>query len=299
MYYEKSEYERLISKSPVFMLDKNREYSRYKREVLKLLEYLYSYLMTINKTKYESYGVEIVEVATRCIRNFNPASGDFLHYFNAAWKTEYRHLTGKELIREEFHGIHFTEEQSRNYRKYMSLAQSMGRDIDSQEFDQKVAEAMCLTLGELSSLKQMVNSKPVRGTILNNEGEEYSFLDQFDSGTYTDSVIIEIEEALEYLKVIQSVFDTLQERQKPMMSKLITAKLTLYVREDSSLLKFFQSMSFFDDDVFKECLLRGSALEAKEISRIFGVAEASISRSWRTFKEKLYSADLQRRRDRK
>ena len=40
MYYEKSEYERLIAESPVFILDKDRERSRYRREDLKLVEYL-------------------------------------------------------------------------------------------------------------------------------------------------------------------------------------------------------------------------------------------------------------------
>lgn len=295
MYYEKSEYERLIAESPVFMINKAQERSRYRREVLKLVEYLYGYLMLTSETKYEPYGVEIVEVANRCISNFNPDKGTFLHYFSSAWKTAYGHLVGKELVRETFQGIHFTEEQSRNYKKYMKLAQSMGMDTNAHKFDQKVAEAMGLTMGELSSLKQMVECKPVSGTILNDEGEEYSFIDQIDSGVYVDTGMLEAEKVKECLEVIQIVFHGLQDRQKPMMAKLITAKLSLLARDDTSLLKVLQKMSYFDEEIFNECVSRGMAVEAREISKLFGVAEASTSRSWKIFKQKLRLADLQRR----
>lgn len=295
MYYEKSEYERLIAESPVFILDKDRERSRYRREALKLVEYLYCYLMLISKTKYEPYGVEIVEVAKRCISNFNPDTGVFLHYFNSTWKAVYGHLVGKELIRENFQGIHFTEEQSRNYKKYMKLVQSMGMETNAQEFEQKVAEAMGLTMSELKSLKQMVECKPISGIVLNDEGEEYSFIDQIDSGVYVDTGVLEAEKVKECLEVIQIVFDGLQDRQKPMMTKLITAKLSLLARDDTSLLKVFQKMSYFDEEIFNECVSRGMAVEAREISKLLGVAEASTSRSWKIFKQKLRLADLQRR----
>lgn len=290
MNYEKAEYERLIEESPVFILDKERERSRYRREALKLVEYLYGYLMAQNKAKYEPYGVEIVEVAKRCITNFDPGSGIFLHYFNSAWKTEYGHLLGKELVREDFHGIRFTEEQSRKYRKYMRLAKTMGHDTDSDEFDQKVAVAMGLSLEEIWSLKQMVNCKPVSGTVLNDQGEEYSLIDQIDSGLYTDAGMVETEKAIEYLEVIQVVFSGLQERQKPMMAKLITARLSLLVREDPLLFKVMQSMPYFDQEIFRTCISKGIAVEAKEISKLLGVTEASTSRSWKIFKEKLRSA---------
>ena len=88
MKYDKAYYEKLITQSPVFTLDKEIEVSAYRREALKLVEYLYCYLLGINQSKYEPFGYEITVVAKRCIQNFSPAFGDFLHYFNAAWKKE-------------------------------------------------------------------------------------------------------------------------------------------------------------------------------------------------------------------
>lgn len=295
MYYEKSEYERLITESPLFALDKEKERSKYRREALKLVEYLYCYLMVTNEAKYEPYGGEIVDVAKRCIKNYDPDTGVFLHYFNSAWKAEYGHLVGKELVKETYHGIHFTEEQSRNYRKYMKLTQSMGMDTSSEDFDRKVAEAMSLSMSELSALKEMVDCRPIYGTILNKYDEEYSFIDQIDSGTYVDAGIIETEKIAEYLDIIQLVFNGLQERQKSMMAMLITARMSLLIRDDTVLLELFRSKSYFNASVFQEYLQRSEAIGAKEISEQLGVAEASTSRSWKNFKEKLRSAGLKRR----
>ena len=298
MYYEKSEYERRIEESPVFSLDKKQEQSRYKREVLKLVEYLYCLLMTTNEAKYEPYGLEIVEVAKRCIANFDSSTGSFLHYFKSAWKKEYGHLVGRELVREDFAGIHFTEEQSRNYRKYMKLAQSMGQGSNSADFDQKIAEAMGFTMAEVKSLKEMLACKPTRDTVLNVEKKEYNLLNQLDSGFYTDAGMMETETVTAYLDVIQSVFDRLQARQKPLLAKLITARLSLPLKDDPLLLTALQSKSYYDNEIFKKCLTRGAMIEAKEISHLLGIAESSTSRSWRNFKEKLRSADLQgRQRD--
>ena len=42
MKYDREAYERLILHSPVFSLDKEKDISAYKREALKLVEYIYT-----------------------------------------------------------------------------------------------------------------------------------------------------------------------------------------------------------------------------------------------------------------
>lgn len=294
MIHERAECERLIAESPVFILDKEQDYSGYKQEAYKLVEYLYCYLMLTSRSKYEPYGLEITEVAIRCISNYKPDKGVFLHYFNSAWKKEYGHLVGDELIKESFQGIHFTKEQCRNYKKLMKYAQSRGSDTDDPIFNLKLAEVMGITIEDLGLLKEMVECKPVSGIILNDDGDEYSIIDQVDSGACIETEVIVTEDAIEYFKVVQSVFDGLQDRQKPMIAKLLTAKLSLLVEDNPSLLKVFQSTSFFDDMIFHGCISKGSAIEAKEISEMLGVAEASTSRAWKGFKDKLRLAALKR-----
>lgn len=287
MSYDKDEYEKLIDASRLFSLDKEKERIAYRREALKMVEYLYCYLMAINAMKYEAFAVEIVDTAKRCIENYSPESGRFLNYFSAAWKQTYGHLLGKEIIKETFGGIHFTEDEERNFRKYMRLAQTLGINTESSEFDERVAEAMGITTAEVDSLRSMINCKPMSGSQVNDEGEEYSLIDQLDSGTYTDIGILHFETAKEFLDLIEITYDQLQERQKPMLAMLITSKIAFLTSDDDKLLKFIKKKSFFDKGIFEESLKRGEQIQAKEIAERFGVVEASASRSWKTFKEKI------------
>ena len=289
MSYDKDEYEKLIDSSLLFSLDKEKERIAYRREALKMVEYLYCYLMAINGKKYEAYAVEIVDTAKRCIENYNPETGRFLNYFSAAWKQAYGHLIGKIIVKETFGGIHFTDEEERNFRKYMRLAQTIGINTESAEFDEKVAEAMGKTAAEVDILRTMINCRPVSGNYINDEGEEYSIIDQLDSGLYADTRVLHVETAKEFMDIIEMTYDQLQERQKPMLAMLITSKIALMASEDDKLMEYIKQKPFFDENVFEESLKRGEQLQAKEIAERFGVAEASASRTWKTFKEKIDS----------
>ncbi len=287
MSFEKDEYEKLIDSSLLFSLDKEKERTAYRREVLKMVENLYCYLIAINKFKYEPYGLEIVDTAKRCIENYNSDAGRFLNYFAAAWKQTYGHIVGKELVRETFKGIHFTENEERNFKKYIRLAQNIGINVESHEFDERVAEAMGISISEVEDLRNMINSKPTSGNCVNEEGEEYSLIDQIDSGEYTDDRIIQNESAQEFLDLLELTYGQLQERQKPMMAMLITTKITLLVCEDERIMEIVKKKSFFDETIYRESIKRGEKIQAKEIAEKFGVVEASVSRSWKIFKEKV------------
>ena len=52
MQYDKQKYENLISESPLFLLDREREYAAFKRESYRMIELLYCYLLSINQYEY-------------------------------------------------------------------------------------------------------------------------------------------------------------------------------------------------------------------------------------------------------
>ena len=120
----------------------------------------------------------------------------------------------------------------------MRLAHSMGVNTDSPEFDVKVAEAMGISVEDVDSLRKMICARPVSGTCINEDGEEYSVIDQIDSGEYTGEEIFHRENAMELLDLLELVFDELQERQKPMIAMLITTKIAVLVNEDTGLLEY-------------------------------------------------------------
>ncbi len=293
--FEKDEYEKLIDSSSLFTLDKEKERTAYKREALKMVEYLYCYLMAINKSKYEPYGVEIVDTAKRCIKNYNLESGRFLNYFKSAWKKTYGHVIGNELIKETYKGIHFTDGEERNLKKYMKLAHTMGINTDSPEFDERVAEAMGISVNEVDVLRKMIYVKPTSDSYTNDEGKEFSIIDRIDCGEYTGEELVHLENSKEFLDLLELVYDQLQARQKPMIAMLITTKIAVLINEDTRIYEYAKQKAYYDEDIFIESLRRGEQIPAKEIAGKCGVLEASASRSWKTFKDKIKTGNGRRK----
>lgn len=293
--FEKDEYEKLIDSSFLFTLDKEKERTAYKREALKMVEYLYCYLMAINKSKYEPYGVEIVDTAKRCIKNYNLESGRFLNYFTSAWKKTYGHVIGNELIKETYKGIHFTDGEERNLKKYMKLAHTMGINTDSPEFDERVAEAMGISVNEVDVLRKMIYVKPTSDSYTNDEGKEFSIIDQIDCGEYTGEELVNLENSKEFLDLLELVYDQLQARQKPMIAMLITTKIAVLINEETRIYEYAKRKAYYDEDIFIESLRRGEQIPAKEIAGKCGVLEASASRSWKTFKDKIKTGNGRRK----
>ena len=56
-----------------------------------------------------------------------------------------------------------------------------------------------------------------------------------------------------------------------------------------------KDFSVNDDDIFIESLQRGEQIQAKEIAGKCGVLEASTSRTWKTFKDKVIAGNSRRK----
>ena len=72
----------------------------------------------------------------------------------------------------------------------MRLSQNMGIGTDSSEFVERVAEAIEISVADVDDLRNMVSYKLYFGSKINEKGEEYSLIDQLDSGKYTDSGVM-------------------------------------------------------------------------------------------------------------
>ena len=284
MKYDKAYYEKLITQSPVFTLDKEIEVSAYRREALKLVEYLYCYLLGINQSKYEPFGYEITVVAKRCIQNFSPALGDFLHYFNAAWKKEYSHIYSEQTHEEKFQGIHITEEDKRNIRRYKKYLQSTG-EHQSHEFTcAQIAEALSLPKEVVETVVEMTNINVGSTYQQNSDGEEYDVLDQLSDSSCIESKLETQESIEEILVSLDQGFLSLQDRQQPILSDLLTSRLLPVIEE---LDVDVQSFAFINVDIYTQ-YQSGIALPSqREIAQKYGRNEASVSRTLKQFIQKI------------
>ena len=285
MNYDREKFEKLILESPVFTLDRETQYAAFKRESYRLIEYLYCYLLSIKKREYEPYGCEITELAARCIRNYDSSKGSFLHYFNAAWKREYSHILADQIREETCRGIHITEEDQRAVRKYLQLVERYRKNSSSKELYQKLSEAMELPVERIADLAVLSEIRVHGDSYEDDEGETNTWWESFSDSVPVDQRIESVESIGEILQNIEEAFQSLQMRQKPIVSDLMTIRICM-ILEDEQLKLFTEKYFFINSDMVKGWLKDRTLPTQREIAEKHSRSEASVSRTIRDFIKK-------------
>lgn len=280
----KEKYEKLIDASILFSLDPEKEHIAYKREAQKMIEYLYKYLECVYKGKYKKNGLEIVETARRCINNYDSGSGRFLNYFSAAWANESQHISGDKAIEKRYHGLKFTCQEERNIKKYFDYFNKKKSSVPGEEDYAKIAEFMGISVEEVRRLSEVAKVTVTGEYVYNSEGEEVSVLDSIDIGTSIEDVFSQEESLAGILGKIDEVFNNLQERQKPLLSDLLTVMILNNVCDDDSIPGDY---SFINRELQAEIIKTGKNPTQRDIANKYGKKEAHISRSINEFLKKV------------
>lgn len=279
MAYDKKKYEELINASKLFEIDKESQSAVYRKESLKMVEYLYCYLLAVNESKYEQYGCEIVDVATRCINGFD-GSSDFLHYFNAAWKNEYSHICGNEIIDGKFKGLKLSEQERRDVKKYMRLIGRCNPELTNQKKYEKIAELMDISVETVIAIANTSETVVVGEYTSSADGEEVGAFDLLSYDFLIESYFESLASLSDMLDEIEKHFNSLQERQKPIVADMITCKIGDEIFEIEKLSKQY---SFISDEVRGQIKSTGKVPTQREIADKYGKNEASISRTIKDF----------------
>lgn len=283
MVGDKEKYEKLISETLLFSIDKDKQSVLYRKESLKLVEYLYCYLLAINKEKYEPYGCEIVDVATRCINGYDK-SGDFIHYFNAAWSREYSHICGNEIINNKFQGMKLSDQERRDIKKYMRIVSRCNPNMTQEERLIKVSELMELPLERIKQLSETADTRIVSEVAHNSEGEEVSLFDQVEEEFSTETYFDNLASLTELLDQVEAAYSKAQERQKPIISDMLTIRIGLDIWEIEKLAKKYEFISFEISESIKHT---GNVPTQRDIAEKYGKNEASVSRTMKEFLKKV------------
>lgn len=282
MIYEKKKYEELILSSELFSLNKDIEYNAYKREALKMIENLYCYLMSLNRSKYEEYGCEITNVAKSCIRNYDSNKGEFLSYFNSAWKQEYQRISSNKSFNEKYHGLHVPEEIKREIRKYRKLVSKTVGNRSENEINQIIAEAMNLPVERVAEISFADKINVSSETFVNDNGDESSLFDLVSTDINPDDRLEISENMEELLTKIEEAYIELQDRQKPVISDMMTLKICSFLKKS-----YCDKYSFINISIINEYTKNNSLPTQRDIAMKYNRNEASISRTVKTFIEKL------------
>lgn len=283
MVGDKEKYEKLIYETPLFSIDKDKQSVLYRKESLKLVEYLYCYLLAINKEKYEPYGCEIVDVATRCINGYDK-SGDFIHYFNVAWSREYSHICGNEIINNKFQGMKLSDQERRDIKKYMRIVSRCNPNMTQEERLIKVSELMELPLERIKQISETADTRIVSEVAHNSEGEEISLFDQVEEEFSTETYFDNLASLTELLDQIEAAYLKVQERQKPIISDILTIKIGLDIWEIEKLAKKYE---FISVEISENIKHTGNVPTQRDIAEKYGKNEASISRTMKEFFKKV------------
>jgi len=282
--YNKEKYEKLINASNLFALDPEKESSAYRKEVQKMIEYLYCYLMGVNKERYEDYGMEIVDTATRCINNYEGGSVPFLHYFSSAWKQEYSHILGRKLMEDNYHGLKFTDRENRKIKKFLRYFETKEVFASKEENYAKIAEFMDLSVDEVRRISEVESITVIGEYAHNSEEEEFSIFDSIGNGVSIEEVFTEEESLDHILCKIDEVFNNLQERQKPLLSDLLTVMIFNNVCDDGHVPGDY---SFINRELQTEIIKTGKSPTQRDIANKYGKKETHISRSINEFLKKV------------
>ena len=283
MGYNKADYERLITESKLFSLNKETESVAFRKESYKMVEYLYCYLLAQNEKKYEPFGCEITEVAVRCINNYDETKGVFLHYFNAAWKLEYSHLCGNQAVDDRLHGVKITESEKRAIKKYLRYEASLGKDLSRRELCEAIAEILDQPIEVVAEIAELVEYRMVDNEIMDDNGGRTSLFDQLSDGHLVEENLLTSARVEEILTVVESAFLSLQQRQMPIISDMMTIRLASTIAEtgvDTS------SYSFISEEVLSQ-YSKNQLPSQRTIAEKYGKNEASISRTVKEFIKKL------------
>ncbi|MBQ7339317.1 MAG: hypothetical protein IJW43_00505 [Clostridia bacterium] len=290
--FTREEYENLINNSPLFEIDKESSPALYKTERYNFLTILTDYyrLYIYPNKPLDSYSMTLMETAIECIKYYNKSKGEFLHLFNSSMKRDLHIAKAKEIIEEKRQGIRVASEDDKLIRKIVALANSKGLDINDSTVQEKISKALNIEFTRLQELLRINNDAiVVSSTVTNEDGDEIELFDLQVSHEKTAEDKMAEESAFAALvERIDVVFASVQERQKKLLSMLLTVEVIKACDEDlDKARQVLENKKLFNEEAFDYYVKNGELPTAKQIGVLCGVSEQSLSRTYKNFKEKL------------
>ena len=290
--FTREEYENLINNSPLFEIDKESSPALYKTERYSFLTILTDYyrLYIYPNKPLDSYSMTLMETANECIKYYDKEKSEFLHLFNSSMKRDLHIAKAKEIIEEKRQGIRVSNEEDKLIRKIIALANSKGLDIYDLTVQQKISKALNLEPSRLQELLRINDDAvAVSSTVTNDDGDEVELFDLQSSHEKTAEDKMADESAfITLVEKINGVFTIVQDRQKRLLSMLLTLEIIKACDEDLDKAKnVLTGKELFNKEVLDYYEKHGELPTAKQIGEILGVSEQSLSRTYKNFKEKL------------
>jgi DNA-binding Lrp family transcriptional regulator len=287
---KREDLEEAINGSKIFSIDRIIDGELFVTEERRFFADL-AELMSIVRKDFGKIGYEIFYTAKDCIKAYKPNFGYFLNYFNAALKKSLFTQKAKEIMSEKHGGLTLDRKTDRVIRRIVKYKTVCGTNINDNKSINKAAEALNISpekVVEAVAINRDIMVKSGNTLITNKDGDADELFDFIASKTATPDEAATNEEAVKMLVLsIDTAFQEQQERTKPLLSKLLTARLLKALDDISFIEKVIAGIGFVDHELFGGYQKNGTVPTAKEIAESLGIMEASASRTFKTFIEKV------------
>ena len=287
--FKLEKYEAAITSSKLFSLDKDKEYVEYSREKAKFIENLFKYLYAVDMEYYEKFNLEIMETVLSCINNFSCEKGEFFNYFRASVKSVCVRADAARKAEERRCGIHVTEDKKRLKLKIEKYLRAKGIETVTNA----QITALATILGEKEDVIReelyfMQNESVAYDTQTKADGETLSLLEMIASDDAVEKRVINEEQCRVLLDKIEEAFVSCQERQKPILSELLTACVCKSgIVKDKEIHIDYGKYSFISQDGVKDYILNNKIPLNKEIAEKYEKGVTAVSRTLREFLAKV------------
>ena len=290
MGYSKEQYEEQINSADVFSIDRSNNSVLWETEARKLLVLTIEYYKdcVMRKETFENYAVELFESVQQSIRSFSPEKGTFLHYVNVAVKHRINQKKLADTLDQQRQGMSVSAKDNQLIRKMLSFARSKGYNVNDRETQERIAAQFNVPVLQVRFCVEQSQIKVINETISDEEGEESSIFDKIAAAEPSAEQSMEDrEKQVDLIRRIDSAFRTCQERQKPLLSRLLTARLIRAIDLNDDLLTELEMVTFVNKTLVKEYIAGTEMPSARQIAKYYGLSEQSASRTLNNFLDKV------------
>ena len=201
-------------------------------------------------------------------------------------KKDFTIIKAKEYVEQSKRGLYIPDEDRLNLNKLRKFFQVKGINLTSQEFIESACEILGIEKEKINELIELDKYEFFSSNEKNAQGEDYDIFDTIENGEKSlFEKMLEQENAQNFLNRIELIFKEKKQSQRGILASLLTSKIIAIFSEDETIYSTVKKMSYFDEDVYKDYILKGKIYSAREIAKKFGVLEQSVSRIYAGFVE--------------
>jgi DNA-directed RNA polymerase specialized sigma subunit len=249
-------------------------------------EYIFKCVPIQNK---EEYGEEIFTTINNCIASFNAGKGsNFVHYLRASIKNNLARSAARNHDFEKYQGLGVSTKTIVKIRKVLyqkQLFMESGKNAGFEEMVRWIAKNLGLTPQGVKKYLDRANLLNTKNPYNHNQDDFYEYPDL--NALKPEEKIFKMEFLGKTIDAFTEVFGKTQNRIKPYLSRLISAKYYAYFEDAAAPQHLPEKYPFFDYDAIAAWQTKKETPTQKEIAQEWGRTEQDASRTIGRFEKKV------------